>query len=125
LPDGSDALHGQKEVSMLRIRFRHKEKRPMNTPYVRTIDEERAHGDRNEQKIQQIREWANQLQGGGNHHLPLHPVWIKMPNSAQPILIGGEILLQALAAGGQPVNGQQFKATINGEPEPHRPIQFL
>jgi hypothetical protein len=97
----------------------------MNTPYGRTIVEERIHTETNEQKIQKIREWANQLQGGGDHTRGQHPVRIKMPSGAIIPAIGGETLVQALANGGQPMDEPKMKPTVNGQVAGYRPIQFL
>jgi hypothetical protein len=43
---------------------------------------------------------AEELEGS---HGKRKPVWIKMPNLSNPILLGGHALVQALANGGQPV----------------------
>jgi hypothetical protein len=65
-----------------------------------------------------VRERAAQLAGRTHDVGSGREVWIRMP-SGQKCFLGGEALVSALANGGQPVDGQQFKPTINGQVAGH------
>ena len=70
------------------------------TPPVRTVEEERLYAHQTEQLEAKVRSRAYQLEGHGSGKPK--PVRVRMP-SGHTFNAGGELLVQALANGAEPV----------------------